>query len=120
MSATVELIINSEKLDVAYDYDAGEPMVWRYADGSGHPGSPPSCGTTQVVLVRPLGPFADAMARYLTALDTGSTVPEEELTKLHREIVDLYQRVDLTNLAENLFGLEKLDDLVMEKVDSER
>jgi hypothetical protein len=36
-STTVELSV-----EVEFEYDPGEAMVAYYADGSGHPGSPPS------------------------------------------------------------------------------
>lgn len=35
---------------VEYEYEPGEPMVWRYADGSGHPGSPDSAEVTGFLL----------------------------------------------------------------------
>lgn len=38
MKTTIE--IDGINLMVDYDYEPEEPMVWRYPDGSGHPGSP--------------------------------------------------------------------------------
>lgn len=32
---------SSLEVDVQYQVHPGEPMVWRYPDGSGYPGSPP-------------------------------------------------------------------------------
>jgi hypothetical protein len=37
-----EIEIHGVKVNVDYYYDKGEPMVMYYADGSGHPGEPPS------------------------------------------------------------------------------
>lgn len=39
---SVEIEIHNVKLSVDYDYNPGEGMVMYYADGSGHPGEPPS------------------------------------------------------------------------------
>jgi hypothetical protein len=39
---TTDLTMWGVKFIVDYYYDKGEPQVMYYADGSGHPGSPPS------------------------------------------------------------------------------
>jgi hypothetical protein len=109
MSSTI-LTINDETLSVEYDYDKGEPMVWRYKDGSGHPGSPASVATSRVVLLRPIAPFHAAMKKFA---DAGPG----ERSKAYGELMSLYQCVDLTNLTENLFGYEPLDERVMTEVE---
>lgn len=38
--STVTLSLGDSECAVAYDYQREEPMVWRYADGSGYPGRP--------------------------------------------------------------------------------
>lgn len=50
-----EVLQHSYRFRVTGDYDPGEPMVWRYPDGSGHPGVPPSIENIEVCLVEVTG-----------------------------------------------------------------
>ena len=40
MTYTIEIKFQDVDLEVDYLYHEEEPAIWRYPDGSGHPGSP--------------------------------------------------------------------------------
>jgi len=40
MTYTIEIKFQDVDLEVDYLYHEEEPTIWRYPDGSGHPGSP--------------------------------------------------------------------------------
>jgi hypothetical protein len=47
---TATLGLGDAEVLVEYEYEAEEPMVWRYADGSGHPGCPASAMVISVLI----------------------------------------------------------------------
>jgi hypothetical protein len=47
---TATLGLGDAEVLVEYEYEAEEPMVWRYADGSGHPGCPASAQVISVLI----------------------------------------------------------------------
>jgi hypothetical protein len=113
---TATIVVNDETIEATGQLDKGSPMVWRFRDGSGDPGTPPSFAVTRVVLVRKLYPFATLMSDYLAAMDSASTVPQERINEMRQQLTEMYTRVDLTNLAENLFGLETLEERALEEL----
>jgi hypothetical protein len=82
----VELMIGNQKVLLEGEWDKGEEMVWRYKDGSGHPGSPAGFCTTKVSIPHP-----------------------------HYSMNRDYD-INITELMDAVGGIDRLDELATEKI----
>jgi hypothetical protein len=79
---TATLGLGDAEVLVEYEYEAEEPMVWRYADGSGHPGCPASA---QVISVLINGAWIDPTFIESSTLDRWS---EELCERMDQDAAD--------------------------------
>ena len=73
---SVEIKMHDIKLSVDYDYNPGEGMVMYYADGSGHPGEPPS---------------AEIQAVYAGDIDIYELLSADMLDYIEQKIVEIHE-----------------------------
>ena len=72
---SVEIEIHNVKLSVDYDYNPGEGMVMYYADGSGHPGEPPS---------------AEIQAAYAGDVDIYELLSADMLDYIEQKLIEIH------------------------------
>lgn len=73
----MELETNGVFVDVHYDYQEAEPMVYNYGDGSGYPGSPASVDIYKITV---------------ESVDITDLLADYVLEDLEQQIIEYYEQ----------------------------
>lgn len=82
MNNPVIIELDGHPLRCGWEYDAGEPTVMYYRDGSGHPGSPPSFMVNSVEALNPDGSVAYNLTGLLEELGALDVLEQKVLEQL--------------------------------------